>query len=198
MCAADGIKGSLEVQATTGATVKDGNYAHWLAKEAVRHGELRLGTQISSMNGMMSRATSILGWSVTISLALGGWLASNSLSAPVSGKSPEPANLQVLIGALAVALSTFASAICCIPVLWPGQWRGPGHEPRLLFAAECETESEMLEAMAKGYRDASAINVVALGRIIRWLRAAWFFFAASPAIGLIAYLAANPNLLKLH
>jgi hypothetical protein len=180
--------------------VNDGNYGYWLAKETVRHGELRLGTQISSMNGMMSRATSILGWGVTISLALGGWLGANSVAA-ASGKPSDPVNFQVLIGALAVALSTFFSAVCCIPVLWPGRWYGPGHEPKLLLDAPCESELEMLQAMALGYRNASARNVVALGRLILWLRAAWLFFVASPAAGIAAYFAANPTFIqfmKMH
>ena len=53
----------------------------------------------------------------------------------------------------------------------------------------------MLQAMAYGYRNASAINVRALGRLIVWLRAAWIFFVASPAIGFVGYLATDSDVI---
>jgi hypothetical protein len=182
----------LPSEIEVGATVDDGTLDYWVAKETIRQGELRLATQITSMNGIMNRATSILGWSVTISLALIAWLASNNISA-VPGTLPNPANFPFVKAAIAVATCTLAAALCCIPVLWPGEWRGPGHDPNLLRTATYGTEIEMLKAMACGYAQASALNARALGHLIVWLRAAWVFFVVSPAVGFITYLLTNPD-----
>ena len=50
--------GSVEVGAT------DADLRWWLAKEAVRHGELLLPSQLSNLTAMETRATALFGWSV--------------------------------------------------------------------------------------------------------------------------------------
>ncbi len=143
------------------ADVED-NFRKLLGCKGDNQSELRLATQITSMNGIMNRATSVLGWSVTISLALIAWLASNNISAVSAGTPPNPANLQLFKAAIAVAGCTFATALCCIPALWPGKWRGPGHDPNLLRAATYGTEIEMLKAMASGYAQAASQSCTSL------------------------------------
>lgn len=181
----------VPIEIEVGATLEDGTLDYWVTKEAIRQAELRLATQITSVNGIMNRATSILGWSVTISLALIAWMMSDSIF--IGFGTPRAAAGPLLPAAIAMVICTFVAALCCIPALWPGKWRGPGHDPRLLCTVTLKTEFEVLRAVAGGYVQASDQNAQALGRLVVWLRSAWVFFVASPAVGLITYVATNTD-----
>jgi hypothetical protein len=87
---------------------------YWLAKEALRQGELGLTSQMSALDAMMSRASAIFGWSVTVSIALVG-------IASLPGGSQLPA--------FAALVFTFLAAVCCVCALWPRNWVLNGYDP---------------------------------------------------------------------
>ncbi|MBV9735420.1 MAG: hypothetical protein JO209_05880 [Acidisphaera sp.] len=165
-----------------GASDQDGSIRYWIAKETVRQGELLLASQIAEMNSLMARASSILGWSVTIVLALGAALA--ALHVPASSARDAGLAGRFFVPVMLTAISSFVAAVVCVFVLWPGRWHAPGHEPRWVASIPFPSELETLEAMGGGYAQAAARNAVALRRLELSLRA---FFAAAPAVGLFAY-----------
>ena len=175
-----------------GAANSDGTLRLWLAQQAVAKGEALLGAQIGSIGRLSTSATSILGWSVTVSLAL--IAAIPSTIAPASQPPGGTAALQSLLPghllwpAVAALVSILLAAVCCVVVLWPGYWRPPGHAPDLLLDTPYDTELEVLEAMASGYADAVALNAGGLNRLEIWLRAAWLSLAGAPFIGAATFL----------
>jgi hypothetical protein len=173
-----------------GASRGEGTLRYWLAKEAVSKGELFLGSQISALARLMTSATSILGWSVTISLALTGVIASSVISRIPSGG---PSNRVIWPAATAEVLLIVA-AVCCVCVLWPGRWRPPGHHPGWVLnpsygtESEYATELEVLESMARGYVEAVERNATGLARLDVFLRAAWVCFVMAPVSGFVLYI----------
>lgn len=141
---------------------------YWLAKEALRQGELRLASQISAVDAMMSRATSVFGWSVTVTIALMG-------VSSLAGSSRVPA--------LAALAYTFLAAVCCVCALWPRRWVLNGYDPNLLIDGTYGTELETIESMAKGLADGERLNATASQRVAVFLRIAWLCFCLSPIAG---------------
>jgi hypothetical protein len=185
MAIGTGPPGAIEV----GSASTDGTLRYWLAKEAVRQGELSLGSQISALARLMASATSILGWSVTISLALTAAIA--SAVAPPSPNAQSvllPLLRHALWPAVAAEVLTLTAAVCCVVVLWPHRWHSPGHEPALLLASQYDTELEVLEAMASGYAAAADRNSDRLTRLEKWLHVAWGCFVGAPIAGGVALL----------
>jgi len=173
-----------------GATRGDGTLRYWQAKEAVSKGELLLGSQIGALSRIMSSASSILGWSVTISLALTGVIAS-TLVAPVSTHpTAGPALGRLLWAAASAETLLIAAATCCVCVLWPSRWHPPGHDPALLMEAPYDSELEIVEALAGGYAQAATQNSMGLDRLEKILRGAWLCFVAAPIMGLAVFAAA--------
>jgi hypothetical protein len=173
-----------------GAANSDGTLRRWLGQQAVEMGEAILGAQLASVTRLTTSATSMLGWSVTISLAL--IAAISSALSPPGTTGTAASGVAVFLGNLLwpgiVALgSTLIAAVCCVIVLWPGYWHPPGHAPDLVLNAPYDTELEVLEALAGGYADAVHANSRRLTRLELWLRAAWLFFAGAPVIGAAVY-----------
>jgi hypothetical protein len=175
-----------------GAANSDGTLRHWLAQQAVAKGEAILEAQIASVGRLSTGATSILGWSVTISLALIAGISS-SLSVAAAGPTSASASsgaifLSHLLWPAVLALaSTLMAAVCCVIVLWPGYWQPPGHAPDLVLNAPYDTELEVLEALAIGYAEAMHANARKLTGLEKWLRAAWVLFIGGPILGIAAY-----------
>jgi hypothetical protein len=167
-----------------GASRGEGNLRYWLAKEAVLKGELFLGSQINALGRLMTSATSILGWSVTISLALTGVIASSLVSQIVPGALIS----RIFWPAASAEILLITAAVCCVCVLWPGTWRPPGHHPNRVLNAAFGTELEVLESMAEGYGEAVEHNTIGLARLEVLLRAAWVSFVAAPVIGFVLYI----------
>jgi hypothetical protein len=166
-----------------GASRSEGNLRYWLAKEAVSKGELFLGSQISALARLMASATSILGWSVTISLALTGLIASSLVS-----RVPPTGVISRVVGPAAAAeVLLILAAVLCVCVLWPGTWRPPGHHPARVLNAQYDTELEVLESMAEGYAEAVEQNTTGLARLEMLLRSAWLCFVAAPVVGFVLY-----------
>ena len=155
----------------------------------MHQGELLVSSQTKSVDGLMSRATSILGWSVTISLALAGAIGSiahiGSYTGPITAALTGPILLPLTLTLLIMLCSAFA----CLPVLFPAKWRTAGHEPGWLLQQPFPTELETLESMASGYAEAAEWNSKQLTRLEWWLRAAWTFFYGAPWTGILSYFA---------
>ena len=115
---------------------------YWLAKEALRQGELALTSQLCALDAMMSRASSIFGWSVTVSIALVG-----VVSLPASSRLP----------ALVSLVCTFFAAVCCVCALWPRNWVLNGYDASWVISQVYGTELERcLNRWLKGWPTVSA------------------------------------------
>lgn len=158
--------GSVEIGAT------DADLRLWLAKEAVRHGELLLASQLSNLTAMETRATALFGWSVPAILVLGA----AALNARYTG--PAIAAASLLAGA----------AVACAYGLWPQKWSHAGYDPREILDEKLTSELEVLEAMAGGYAEGANLNKARLDHLAVCLRFAWACFIASPVAGGIALL----------
>ena len=180
-------EGAAPEQIEVGATRGEGTLRYWQAKEAVAKGELLLASQISSMSRLVANATSIMRWSVTISLALIAAIGS-ALAPPGNPPATAPTVVSHLLWpAVVAAIFELFTAIFCLPVLLPGKWGVPGHEPGLVLEPAYGTELEVLEAMAGGYAIAITGNAPGIKRLEYWLRAAWSCFVAAPFAGSILF-----------
>ena len=142
---------------------------YWLAKEALRQGELGLTSQMSALDAMMSRASAIFGWSVTVTIALVG-----IASLPGGPQFP----------AFAALVCAFRAAVFCVCALWPRNWALNGYDPVSVINQTYGTELEVLESMAKGLAEAKRLNGAASQRVGIFLRLGWLCFCLSPVAGL--------------
>jgi hypothetical protein len=152
---------AIEVGAT------DDELRLWLAKEAVRHGELRLTAQQNNLAAMESRATSMFGWSIPTILALGTAALRSRYSGP----------------ALSAATCMVGTAVMCAVALWPQPWGHAGHRPPMLLNEQLQSELEVIESIALGYDQTADSNEARLTRFGEWLRVAWLLFLLSPLMG---------------
>lgn len=172
---------------SVGAANSDGTLRLWLAQQAVEKGEAMLAAQLASVARISASATSILGWSVTISLAMVAGISSG-LVPSTALVSAATATLHYLLWPATFALlATLTASVCCVIVLWPAYWHPPAHAPDLIQSAPYGTELEVLEALAAGYVDAIKANLRRLTRLEKWLRAAWVLFVGSPVVGATVY-----------
>ena len=149
----------------------DGTLRHWLAKEAVRQGEIAIGAQMAVIQSLATRATTLMGWSVTVASALA--------AAAISGPWTVPAS--------AAAAFMILSGLCAFIGLWPRDWKLAGHDSEWLLSGVLPSELETLESMALGSAAGIKQNARALRRFAFWLRAAWVFFLLAPVAGFAAW-----------
>lgn len=159
--------GETEVGAT------GGELRYWLAKEAMRQSEVRLAGQAASLQAMETRATSLLTWSVTLSVAL------------VAAASTERFFWPATAGAV-FALCTAAMAILA---LWPRSWFSGGHRPSVLEKLGHDTELGFLEQMAMGNEAAADSNEERLRYFARLIRLCWISLALAPVAAAAAMAA---------
>ena len=148
----------------------------WRAKEAVRHGELLLKSQQDNMVATESRATAVIAWSVPTILALCAFAIQNQYSGDAA------------MSAVAAAICLAAAATASVVGLWPQRWGHAGYEPLTLLDDPLPSELEILESIAQGYDTTAQQNDARLNRFARWMRVAWLFFIAAPAIGMLRIL----------
>jgi len=148
-----------------GAT--EGDLRYWLAKEAIRHGEVHLQSQQSNLIAMETRAGAIFGWSIPTILGLG----------TVASQGHHPG------AAIGSAVCLAGAACACAWALWPQKWGHAGYRPGILLSEKLPSELEVLESIAAGYDETATVNDARLSRFWRWLRMAWILFLASPLVG---------------
>lgn len=149
----------------------DGTLRYWLAKEAVRQGEIGIGAQMAVIQSLATRATTLMGWSVTVASALA--------AAAISGPWTVPAS--------AAAAFMVLSGLCAFIGLWPRDWKLAGHDSKWILSGALPTELEILESMALGSAEGIKQNAGALRRFAFWLRGAWVFFLLAPVAGFAAW-----------
>ena len=154
---------------------------YWRAKEALRHGELRLGVQAQATQALEARATAILGWSVVGAPALG--------AAAVNGAHP--------IAAVTMALCSIGAAGLCIIAVVTRDWAGPGYRPAIVFEDRSRTELEAIELMVIGYQQAVQTNHDGFQHFQILLKWALGCIVAAPVVGAVSiavswWLAALP------
>lgn len=144
----------------------------WKAKEAFRQGELKLTQQSAVLDGLRLQATSLLGWSVTIGVALAAAALTKGL--------PDVA--------VVVVTSITITAALCIGTLWvTSGWRFSSFNPLQIMDNPLGSELEVLESLALGSQDSIVKNRRMIGVRSQLLRMAWISFAAMPIVGLLAY-----------
>jgi hypothetical protein len=152
-----------------------GDLRYWLAKEALRQGELRLAGQAATLQAMETRATSLLTWSVTLGIAL------------VAAATDQRFRFAAA-AALAVAM---CAAIASVWAMWPRRWLIAGQRYSDMEHRNLTSELEHLEAMAQGAEAAAEDNERRIRRFATALRCAWVSLVAAPAAAALAAVVAG-------
>jgi hypothetical protein len=155
-----------------GASRSNGTLRFALATHAMRHGEVRLASQVASLAGLQTRATQLMSWSIAGATALFAAALTTAWRIPASVTS----------------LLLFATALLCLRVLWPKTWSAPGYEPSRIIHYHSATELEMLENLALGYDQGIRDNAQQLEEAVGRLRVAWACLLLAPVAGVIALL----------
>ena len=150
-----------------GATDKD--LRLWRAKEAVRHAELRIASQTTNRNGLETRATSIIGWSVPSALGAVALIA-----------NPNTAWLDRY--AVTALVCLLAAAALGATALWPRRWNIVGHPPDVFMNGSEQSELAHQEVIASDYGLAIRENEQQLKQLGWLIRLAWLALAAAPLL----------------
>ena len=140
----------------------------WLAREAQRQAEKRIASQVDIWGKFVTRATSCIGWAVTLTSAF------------------TAISTQYQYRFLAIpAMLAGISAICAALVLWPRKWKIPGDMPLYVMdmmddpTVPLTTELEATEALALRVEDGITANSHTLMCYGRALFAAFSLLIAS-------------------
>ena len=165
--------------------VVGGELRYWAAKEALRQVELRKKSQTDVFSSLNTRATSVLGWSVTGVLALGAAIVT----------------AHHVLAAIATTVPLSAAAALSISVLWPRRWYDGAWSAAWLLRSPSEnelfeSELEIIEAMANGGHESLEEDDKKLQTLARRLAIAYGCLISAPAVGLIVFLFTSPWLLS--
>jgi hypothetical protein len=145
----------------------------WCAREALRQGEMHVSGQMAAQALMVGRASSGLGWSITLALAL----------AATSSAFRDRFHVALPISALLIA------AVVFMVVSWPKAWGVIGDDPRFLLDQPYDSELETVEALALRAAMAADRNARQLARLSWCIRAGNIMMLV--AVGLSLWLAAS-------
>jgi hypothetical protein len=149
----------------------------WQAREAVRHAELRLASQASTLQAFETRATAILGWiALIVSTLAGGVIVSLDAHRPWRALAFSAAFVPALIAAL------YASRL-----LWPKRWNVPGFDP-ITVRSPCESELDQLQWLSDGYATGIAENAEFLALAGDRVRVAWWALLAAPFVAGLGFV----------
>ena len=148
-----------------------GDLRYWRAREALRHAELRLGVQAQATQALESRATSMIGWNVTLGLAL--------VAAVFNGTHAMAAGTAAFCLLIAAAL--------CIVAIATRKWIGPGYQPNDVLNNQSLNELLFIEAMVDRYQAAVNENSTSFNRFQAMLNGALFFMIAAPTSGAVIF-----------
>jgi hypothetical protein len=152
---------------------------YWQSKEALRHAEMRLGSQAATLQAFEARATSILGWLVAVLTTISG----AALVTLNGGHATRAAALCVAFVPATIAILAAAN------VVWPKQWSVPGYEP-IVVVSECENELQQIEFFVNGYATGIRENAQFLSGAGDRVRRAWWGLMLTPPTGAAACLIA--------
>lgn len=146
----------------------------WRAKEAVRQGEARLGSQAASLASLEGRAQAMVGWAAAAATVLGGAVLTSTVELP----------LRVAAGcALAAMLHALVQGWIA---LRPSDWCVAGHDPDEIMNGYDDAEVYDLESMAGGYAVGLRKNRERLVASGNALSRGLLSMAAAPVAGLPA------------
>lgn len=148
---------------------------YWCTKEALRQAEAKMKSQSEAVTGLMTRATAVLGWTVTGILASAAVIASqgeNLLTFP----------------AVAAALSLLAAALCALLALWPREWGTAAWDIDWFLSEPYSTELAILDAMAQGAAKIIEVDQRQITRCAHYLRSAYLCLFLAPLLGWAALL----------
>ena len=167
-----------------GATGRD--LRIWGAREAVKQGELALSASASSIESLSRTATSLLGYSITLSTAL---LAVGATYATrVDG-----------VAAAVAACFSLTSGILFASVIRPKRWKQPGQDPRWILEGtfdgdgDYSSELDILEAIASGYSEALQENQTAIRSAASRLAFGWWAFLGIPVSAALTEIISHPS-----
>lgn len=144
----------------------------WRARQAVEHSAKRLEFQESSLDGIMTRASQTLGWSVTLSCAF---------LALAGGK-----NLPFTMSAL--GFFSVTTAFCTLMVMRPADWAPPVQTASWFLKSTLPNELAILERQALSYEKGIIENRPRLKSCALWLGLSWVSFALMPVIAALTHV----------
>ncbi len=154
----------------------------WKAREAVRHGELRLAAQAAIRTALEARSTALTGWGAV------------GLLATVAGlfASLKDENVPSALGSGAAAFVLLLAGAGGIYAARPRAWNSAGYAPEEILNDPWQTEMETLEAVAGGLGLSIAKNNSRLDRTGRTLRTVGLLLTLALVAGVVIYALADP------
>lgn len=152
--------------------VPEGGLRLWCARTALDNAEKALNWQTTTLNIFIGRATALIGWNVTLSMAMLTIYAAYHFMASLW------------------AFPCFIlSAICCGYIIMPKSWSPPYNDVQYILNPIYETELEMIEAMALGMDISIKQNYCLLKRHKIIMRLALLFMFLAPFLVITLQLA---------
>jgi hypothetical protein len=145
----------------------------WLAKEAMRQGEMKIAQMSAVFDGFRAQATSLLGWSTTLGSAV--------TFAAITNNRP----LVAWVG----GITTMAEAALCIATIWPvDKWAAGTYMPEKVMATTQDCELQERRALARSLDQMIISNRKLIDRRFKRLRWAWVGMPAIPLVAAVALL----------
>ena len=178
----DGLSDNRDAADTIEVGATEGTLRLWKAREAVRHGELRLAAQAAIRTALEARATALTGWSAVGLLATTAGLFTSLKDGNVPGA----------LGSGAAAFVLLLAGAGGIYVARPRAWNSAGYAPEEILDDPWQTEMETLEAIAGGLGLSISKNDSRLDRTGRTLRTVGLLLTLAPVAGAMIYALADP------
>ena len=151
------------------------------AKECARQAEAAHKAKEEALNRTKARATSLLGWSITLTTA--------SIAAAVK----EGGNLDISLEAYFSAIGFFATSVLCAKVLFSTKviplLQPPSRFEGIMLDGDDKTEEGFYRAFSEFAEEVDTVNDAAIAKDQKTMRLAWLVGCATPAaIGLFSLI----------
>lgn len=157
--------------------MSDEDFALWLAKERARHAEGSHKDIAEAVNRTKTRASSLLGWCITLSTA--------TIAAATQSSTYK---LEAVISAIGFG----ASALACVRTLYATEYQPIALSPRMFDTMvtkdHCDSEEETYEAFSRYASDVVEHNASHAENDQKWLRRAWWLAAMTPVATAASFL----------
>lgn len=154
----------------------ESDFTLWLAKERVRHAENAFKETSEALGRTKSRASSLLGWSIT--------LASASVAGAIQSENHK---LPATVAASGFLLTSFL----CIRTLYGTRFEhialAPSMFDRLFIDGNCKTEQEAADDYARFISDVMELNHTSILRDQTSLRRGWWVMALTPIAAALSF-----------
>lgn len=149
---------------------KNGEYDLWFVDFFVQRTKETLDGYEKNIETLKARATSLLSWVVTLSVA----------SVTASAASVFKQNIPFSISLAVISTLLILTAMCCVVVLFSKKWRKLDYREKYLDDFYQETQIETLKVQLDAHFCAIEENIIYYKRVQRFMQLAWVLFCLTP------------------